>query len=292
MRLSPLDIKKQDFKRAMRGVDAEEVQAFLQMVADQWQELLDDHSKLEHKITELETKLEHYKQVEEALQEAVKTARESSRQTLEAAKNKAQSIVEAAAESAERLQQKAQEDQYDLRRDIESLRARRRETLARLRNLLRTELELLEDFDRQFPIPVQPEPVPAEELVAEPDATAEPGEQEPEMIDLSISEDVDLQPEAQEEFEAIQDIEELEAVGASEEVYDAADVEYSEDTLVFTPEEDGVSEEHVHDSAGPGPAPHGSSEPHAQAQAPPPPRESHRDSTEMDKIRKILDDLA
>ncbi|MDX1429805.1 MAG: DivIVA domain-containing protein, partial [Rhodothermales bacterium] len=29
MKLSPLDIKKQDFKRTMRGVDPEEVQAFL-----------------------------------------------------------------------------------------------------------------------------------------------------------------------------------------------------------------------------------------------------------------------
>ncbi|MDX1741546.1 MAG: DivIVA domain-containing protein [Rhodothermales bacterium] len=297
MRLTPLDIKKQDFKRVMRGVDAEEVQAFLQMVADQWQDLIDDQNKLEHKITELETKLDHYKQVEEALQEAVKTARESSRQTLDAAKAKAKSIIDAAADSAERLQHKATEDQYELRRDIDILYARRREAITRLRNLLRSELDMLEDFDQQYPIPVIPEPVDEFESDVETETEREEtlemeteSEQEgnAEPVDLTIPSDAPAHDEAREEFEAVQDIEELEAVAASEEHHGGEDSDYAEDTLMFTAEDgvDGQSENTAESPAADNAAQQAAAESSASS------GESFRDSKEMDKIRKILDDLA
>ena len=82
MKLSALDIRKQDFKRVIRGFDAEEVDAFLHMVSSQWQETMDEMRRMEAKIRELEMKLEHYHKVEEALEEALKTARETSKQTL------------------------------------------------------------------------------------------------------------------------------------------------------------------------------------------------------------------
>jgi cell division initiation protein len=295
MRLTPLDIKKQDFKRVMRGVDPEEVQAFLQMVADQWQDLVDDQSKLEHKITELETKLQHYKEVEEALQEAVKTARESSRQTLEAAKTKAQSIVDNAAESADRLQRKATEDQYELRRDVDLLYARRREAITRLRNLLRSELELLEEFDRQYPIPVVP--VPAEEFASDLDTEVAPEEvtgKDPGMeaeaapIDLVIPADRATGDHAQEESEAVRDIEELEAVASPDRHQGLDESDHSEDTLVFTGEGSADEQERaVADSPEGHDALRQTGAGHATSSG-----DSFRDSTEIDKIRKILDDLS
>ncbi|NNE34819.1 MAG: DivIVA domain-containing protein [Rhodothermales bacterium] len=265
MRLSSLDIKKQDFKRVMRGVDPEEVQAFLQMVAEQWQSQEDDQNRLEHKITELETKLDHYKKVEEALQEAVKTARESSRQTLDAAKTKARSIVEAAADSATRIQHQARSDKYELRKELDSLTSRRSETLARLRNLLKTELDILDEFDRQFP-PAEPDVDIA--------ATAESAE---------LSEHgVDDETEAVQDMEALDETVESHSSGL-EEVQD----EVSDDTLLFTDEEEDLAKELAEgltETAADTEPTAAKTEPEAAA--------LHRDSPEMDKIRKILDDLA
>ncbi|NVM02542.1 MAG: DivIVA domain-containing protein, partial [Candidatus Helarchaeota archaeon] len=40
MKLTPLDIKRQEFKKVMRGYDVIEVDAFLEMVADEYESLL------------------------------------------------------------------------------------------------------------------------------------------------------------------------------------------------------------------------------------------------------------
>jgi cell division initiation protein len=270
MRLTSLDIKKQDFKRVMRGVDPEEVQAFLQMVAEQWQSQEDDQNRLEHKITELETKLDHYKQVEEALQEAVKTARESSRQTLDAAKTKAKSIVESAADSATRIQHQARSDQYELRRNLTDLQSRRNEVLARLRNLLRTELDLLDEFDRQYPVAV-------ERAIEDQEATD---------VSDPVAAPVD------DESEAVQDMEALEETALNETGFDdEVESALSDDTLLFTDDDEDVANQI--DVGASTKAPTADQETAGQLSVEPQSSTvSHRDSAEMDKIRKILDDLA
>jgi DivIVA domain-containing protein len=47
LRLTPLDIKKQEFKRSMRGYDPEEVNAFLEMVAEEFEALHREKNRLE-----------------------------------------------------------------------------------------------------------------------------------------------------------------------------------------------------------------------------------------------------
>ena len=39
MKITPLDIRKQSFKKAFRGIDPEEVQAFLEMIAEEFERL-------------------------------------------------------------------------------------------------------------------------------------------------------------------------------------------------------------------------------------------------------------
>ncbi len=70
MRITPLEIRKQEFTKGFRGFEVEEVQSFLQTVSSQWEEALADQRRLESRVRELEAKLQHYTNVEEALQEA------------------------------------------------------------------------------------------------------------------------------------------------------------------------------------------------------------------------------
>jgi len=44
MKVSPLNIKKQEFTRAMRGYDKEEVEAYLDKLADEFELLLKEKS--------------------------------------------------------------------------------------------------------------------------------------------------------------------------------------------------------------------------------------------------------
>ncbi|MBT8399426.1 MAG: DivIVA domain-containing protein [Rhodothermia bacterium] len=286
MKLTPLDIKKQDFKRTMRGVDPEEVHAFLQMVADQWQDVSEENDRLERRIIELESKLTHYKQVEEAMQEALKTARHSSKQTLEAAKTKAKAIVEEAVAAATRIQKQAEDEKYRLRREIERIRSRRAEVIARLRALLNSELAILDDHEKQHPVAaadaVETE---LEDTIAE-SASSGDFEQEQAVDEMADLEDVadepaiDVSESAAEpaKHEAQPVVPHENEVGSVKPAETPKGIETSannEDTLRFDTE--AVVDQ---EDGGRAPASGATGS------------DARRDSPEMDKIRKILDDLA
>ena len=150
--MTPLDIKKQEFTRSFRGVDAQEVYNFLQMVGDQWDNLLDENRRLEQKVREYDNKLEHYRKIEEALQEALETARDNSHKTIENAQREAQIILKEARSASEEIRKKASTDHKRLKHDISKISGRRDEVVARLRAFLMSELELLSRFEGPDPM--------------------------------------------------------------------------------------------------------------------------------------------
>jgi len=177
MRLSPLDIKKQEFTRTLRGYDQDEVQAFLDMLAGQWEALLAEQRRTEVQVGELKAKMEHYEKVEEALQETLLTARESSQQALENARQEAAILVKEAVGESEDLTRDALRQRAQLMQEIQGLIGRRDEIVARLRAFLMSEAEVLarfeeRDIERFFErAPDAPAPEAAEE--ARPEAVEE-----------------------------------------------------------------------------------------------------------------------
>jgi len=149
MRLSPLDIKKQEFTRTLRGYDQEEVQAFLDMLAGQWEELLAEQRRTEDRVRELKARMEHYEKVEEGLQEALRTTRENSRQILENAKQEAALLVKKAVGESEDLTRGAIKQRDQFMQEVQELVGRRDEIVARLRAFLMSEAELLTHFEER-----------------------------------------------------------------------------------------------------------------------------------------------
>ena len=152
MRLTPLDIRKQEFSHKMRGYDVDEVTAFLQMLANQWEELQDENRRREEKIRELGGKLRHYEKVEEALQEALQTARESSRAVLQNAEEKAGLMIARAEARADDITQQAERERHDLKRETAKLSGRRSEIVTRLRAFLMSEMEMLARYEGDDPV--------------------------------------------------------------------------------------------------------------------------------------------
>lgn len=152
MRLTPLDIRKQEFTRGFRGYDPEEVNAFLQMVSSQWDDILDDTRRKDEKIRDLENKMVHYEKVEEALQEALQTARETSRKALQNAEEKAKLIVDQAEKRADDIKRDAEQDRHQIKRETAKLSGRRSEIVTRLRAFLMSEMELLARYEGDDPV--------------------------------------------------------------------------------------------------------------------------------------------
>ncbi len=220
MRLTPLDIRKQEFNKSFRGFDTEEVFAFLQMVSNQWQELLDDNRRLEERLKEYELKLKHYSKVEEALEQALQTARESSRQAIENAERKAKALLEEAEQRANELRREAEDDRHQIKREVSKIGGRRTEIVARLRAFLMSEMELLAHYEGDDPVGfiklLPGEQVDRGERYL---AQSEPVDNERPEASIFTEEPVDEEPSHEEDPELANLADEISALSGSDDVY-------------------------------------------------------------------------
>ncbi len=149
MKLTPLDIKKQEFKKVMRGYDSVEVDTFMDMMANEFEDLLRQHKDMRDKVVELETQLKDYRQIEKALQQTLLQAQEATGRTYESARKEAEMIVREAEARAAKVVEQANSDLARMNRDLTGLQSRKEALLGRLRVLLSSELDLLKSLESE-----------------------------------------------------------------------------------------------------------------------------------------------
>ncbi|HLR24989.1 MAG TPA: DivIVA domain-containing protein [Fodinibius sp.] len=148
MKLTALEIKQQHFEKALRGYDRAEVDAFLNLMSNEWEHLIAKNRDLEKKIEDLEEKLKHYERVEEALHETLQTAKESAEQKLTGARREAQTKIEKAEMEAESLIREATQQRQQVRQSIIRLLDRRKEIIGGIRSYLEMAHESIEQFSK------------------------------------------------------------------------------------------------------------------------------------------------
>ncbi|MBM2840393.1 MAG: cell division initiation protein [Bacteroidetes bacterium] len=147
MKLTPLDIKKQEFKKVMRGYDTIEVDTFMDMMASEFEELLKQQNDLRDKVVELETQLKDYKQIEKTLHQTLLQAQESTSKTYESARKESELITREAELKATQLLAQANTDLRNLTNEVGQLKARKDSLIGRLRVLLSSELDLIKTLE-------------------------------------------------------------------------------------------------------------------------------------------------
>ncbi len=143
MKLTALDIKKQQFKKIFRGYDDVEVNTFLDMIAEEMENLTTANKELQTKLTELQTQLQDYKSMEVTLHATLMQAQDVSTKSVENAKREGQLIIQAADLKATQILDKARTDNTRLKEEISILKAKKNTMISRLKLLLNSELELL-----------------------------------------------------------------------------------------------------------------------------------------------------
>ena len=58
MKITPLDIRQKTFEKAFRGLDKEEVTAFLVTLSQEWEKLMDENKELSIKLNSSEKEVE------------------------------------------------------------------------------------------------------------------------------------------------------------------------------------------------------------------------------------------
>jgi cell division initiation protein len=143
LKVTPLDIKKQRFKIKVRGYDPDEVETFLEMVANEYETILNDRNRIGEECTKFKTQLQDYQQVEKTLQETLMNAQETVSQSRENSKREAQILVREAELKAERILDEAREKLDRMKNDLLILRAQKESFSKRLKHLLESQIELI-----------------------------------------------------------------------------------------------------------------------------------------------------
>ncbi len=143
MKLTPLDIKKQEFKKNLRGYDPFEVDTFLEMVADEFENAIHAKMQLEEEVVKLRQQLTDYQQVEKTLKETLVNAQENLNESRQNSKREADLILREAEIKAEKIVEDARRKLEKIRNDLVIIKAQKESFARRLRHLLESQLELI-----------------------------------------------------------------------------------------------------------------------------------------------------
>jgi cell division initiation protein len=150
MNVTPLDLRQQKFKIAMRGYDRGEVDALLAEVADDYEGALREADRLRQEVARLETALAEHRSEEKSLKNTLVSAQRIADGLRESAHQDAQRMMREAEGRADALVQKAQLRLEELHREIDGLKMRRRETetsVEAIINALKNTLDFVREQD-------------------------------------------------------------------------------------------------------------------------------------------------
>jgi cell division initiation protein len=150
MKVTPLDLRQQRFKSVMRGFDRDEVTAFLNEVAEDYEQAIREADRLRDDLTRAQASLEEHREHERNLRNTLLTAQKLADEIRTNAENDAKRIVREAEGRSDLLLQKAQARLEEVQREIDSLRLKRRDVEASLESTisaLRNSLDFVKQQD-------------------------------------------------------------------------------------------------------------------------------------------------
>ncbi|HJZ70306.1 MAG TPA: DivIVA domain-containing protein [Vicinamibacterales bacterium] len=103
MNVSPLDLRQQRFRRALRGFDPVEVTSFLAAVADDYEQALRETDRMRQDLARMEVALTHHRDNEQNLRATMMTAQKLSDDIKTSAEAAAARIVAGAETEAARI---------------------------------------------------------------------------------------------------------------------------------------------------------------------------------------------
>jgi cell division initiation protein len=143
MRITPLEIRKQPFRKTMRGFDPDQVNTFLEMVAGEFETIIKQDNDVQSTVRNLEQKLDQYVKIEKTLNDTLLTAQRATDEAKINAQKEAELIMKDAQIRAGRYEDETRRRVHELESELVSLKNQRDSFLARFRSMLKTQLELL-----------------------------------------------------------------------------------------------------------------------------------------------------
>jgi cell division initiation protein len=150
MRITPLDVRKQEFKRGMRGFDSDEVRAFLTTLADEYEAVLVDNKQLRERVLEQDEKLSEYRNLERTLRDTLMTAEKVTQEARETARKEGEILLQEARNRVQQVLAEGRSQLDELRREALAVHREKETYLGRFRSLAEAQIQFTEQHRTDF----------------------------------------------------------------------------------------------------------------------------------------------
>lgn len=145
MKITPLDIQQQAFKRSfLGGYDMKEVDDFLSLVKEEMEKLVLENNRLNDELRKKEGTLAQFQDREKVLKDTMMTVQKVTEDLKDTAKKEGNLIISQAEMHAEKMITTAQQRLHEIIDDINELKRQRAMFEATLRSLIDKHFKLLE----------------------------------------------------------------------------------------------------------------------------------------------------
>ncbi|SHJ60522.1 cell division initiation protein [Clostridium cavendishii DSM 21758] len=149
MKLTPMEINNKEFKRGLRGYNAEEVDEFLDEIVENYEELYKENSVLKERLTALNEKVDHYAKIESTIQNTLLLAQNTAEQAKATAQKESDMLIKNANETAQKILDKAHNDVIHINDEYDRVKQEFVKFRAKFRNFMNTQLETFDDLERE-----------------------------------------------------------------------------------------------------------------------------------------------
>jgi DivIVA domain-containing protein len=141
--LTPLDVRRYEFGRALRGYDPERVDQFREQAAQELERLARVNQELESKAKGFHEQLRAFRERDKAINEALVSAQQLRGDIREQSEKEGQLIIREARAEAERIVEDARGEIRRMEEQLAALERTRRSYLAHIRVILERQLSEL-----------------------------------------------------------------------------------------------------------------------------------------------------
>lgn len=145
-----MDISNKEFKKAIRGYNPEEVDEFLDKIAEDYELLYKEASSLREKVTVMNERLEHYGRMETTIQNTLLLAQNAAEQSKKLAQKEADLIIKGANDSAQKILDKAHNDVVKINDDYEKVKQEFVKFRSKFRNFMNTQVDTFNGLENDF----------------------------------------------------------------------------------------------------------------------------------------------
>jgi cell division initiation protein len=136
MKLTPLDIHHKEFRNALRGYNSEEVDDFLDEVADEFERLFKENIDLSEKLDAAAERIRSYGELEHTLQNTLVSAQTSAEDIVARARTESERLLRSSEQKAQEIVSSALEEKQHSQAEYARLQAAEDAFRSRFRRML------------------------------------------------------------------------------------------------------------------------------------------------------------